>query len=87
MPSPTPLETLTKRGLVSDVAKTFDGLGWFSPSTTIAKVLMQRLWELKVDWDDSVPETFTPPGFNGGQNYTYSRRRKSHDATTRRSPM
>ena len=56
LPSPTPLETLTKRGLVSDVAKTFDALGWFSPSTIKAKILMQQLWELKVDWDDPVPD-------------------------------
>ena len=56
LPSPTPLETLTKRGLVSDVAKTFDALGWFSPSTIKTKILMQQLWELKVDWDDPVPD-------------------------------
>ena len=56
VPSPTPLETLTKRGLVSDVAKTFDVLGWFSPSTIKAKILMQQLWELKIGWDDPVPE-------------------------------
>ena len=55
VPSPTPLETLTKQGLVSDVAKTFDILGWFSP-TIKAKILMQQLWELKIDWDDPVPE-------------------------------
>ena len=56
VPSPAPLETLTKRGLVSDVAKTFDVMGWFSPSTIKAKILMQQLWEHKVDWDDPVPE-------------------------------
>ena len=56
VPSPTPHDTLTKRGLVSDVAKTFDALGWFSPSTIKAKILMQQLWKLKVDWDDPVPE-------------------------------
>ena len=44
-----------KHGLVSDMAKTFDALGWFSPSTIKAKILMQKLWELKVDWDDPVP--------------------------------
>ena len=55
-PSPTPLDMLTKRGLVSDVAKTFDALGWFSPSIIQAKILMQRLWELKIDWDDPVPD-------------------------------
>ena len=54
--SPPPQDTLTKRGLVSDVAKTFDALGWFSPSTIKAKILMQQLWELKVDWDDPVPD-------------------------------
>ena len=27
-----PLESMTKRGLVSEVAKTYDVLGWFSPS-------------------------------------------------------
>ena len=56
VPSPTPLEVLTKRGLVSDVAKTFDALGYFSPSTILAKILMQQLWELKIDWDDHIPE-------------------------------
>ena len=46
---------ITKRVLVSDVAKTFDILGWFSPSTIKVKMLLQQLWELKVDWDDPVP--------------------------------
>ena len=42
LPSPTTLETLTKRSLVSDVAKTFDALGWFSPSTIKARILLQQ---------------------------------------------
>ena len=46
---------ITKRMLVSDIAKTFDILGWFSPTTIKMKILLQRLWELKVDWDDPVP--------------------------------
>ncbi|XP_064386059.1 uncharacterized protein LOC135334711 [Halichondria panicea] len=53
--SPPPLESITKRGLLSDVAKTFDVLGWFSPSTIKVKILMQLLWECKIDWDDPVP--------------------------------
>lgn len=51
------LNNVTKRLLVSDVAKTFDVLGWFSPSTIKAKILLQRLWEQRVDWDDSVPSS------------------------------
>ena len=52
-----PIEGITKRILVSDVAKTFDVLGWFSPAIIKVKILLQQLWELKVDWDDHVPET------------------------------
>lgn len=50
-----PLEHVSKRFLVSVVAKTFDILGWFSPAMTKVKILLQQLWELKVDWDDTVP--------------------------------
>ena len=52
-----PLENLTKRLLVSDIAKTFDVLVWFAPTLIKAKILLQRLWEQKVDWDDPVPQT------------------------------
>ena len=51
-----PLTNVTKRLLVSDIAKTFDVLGWFSPAIVKVKILLQRLWELKVDWDDPVPQ-------------------------------
>ncbi len=51
-----PTSRLTKRELVSDVAKTFDVLGWFSPSTIKVKTLMQRLWEMRVGWDEPVPD-------------------------------
>ena len=49
------VDCVTKRILVSDAAKTFDVLGWFSPTIIKVKILMQRLWELKVDWDDKLP--------------------------------
>ena len=50
-----PLENITKRALVSDVAKVFDALGWYVPVTLKMKILLQRVWELKVSWDDIVP--------------------------------
>ena len=49
-------ERLTKRILTSDIAKIFDVLGWFSPTVVKAKILLQRLWEIKVQWDDLVPQ-------------------------------
>ena len=52
-PSENPV---TKRNLVSDVAKVFDALGLFSPVTVKMKIVLQRLWELKLDWDDPVPD-------------------------------
>lgn len=45
----------TKRKVSSIVAKIFDPLGWFSPATLPAKVLLQESWELKLDWDDVLP--------------------------------
>ena len=50
------LENMTKRTLVSDIARTFDVLGWFAPTIISMKILLQRLWESKVGWDDPVPE-------------------------------
>ena len=52
---------MTKRGIVSDVAKVFDPLGLFSPATVKMKVLLQHLWEIKLDWYDPVPEHLLEP--------------------------
>ena len=56
VPPPDPCR-VTKRALVSDIAKTFDVLGWFSPTIIKMKILLQKVWELKVDWDDSIPDS------------------------------
>ena len=39
--------------LISDVSKT-SPTSWFSPTIIKVKILFQRLWELKIDWDDPV---------------------------------
>ena len=46
---------LTQRSTLSDIAKTFDVLGWVSPAIIKSKIFLQRLWEEKVDWDDPIP--------------------------------
>ena len=48
-------DSTTKREIASDVAKTYDVLGWFSPSIIKSKILLQKLWECKIDWDETVP--------------------------------
>ena len=45
----------TKRGIAADVAKTFDAMGWIAPTTILMKMLQQKLWQLKISWDDDVP--------------------------------
>ena len=46
---------LTKRVLVSNIAKVFDVLGWFSPTIISMKILLQRVWESRLNWDEIVP--------------------------------
>ena len=48
---------VTKRNIVYDVAKVFDALDLFSPVTIKMKILFQCLWEMKISWDDLVPES------------------------------
>ncbi|XP_031781161.1 uncharacterized protein LOC103316074 [Nasonia vitripennis] len=48
----------TKRSILSNIARLFDPLGWLSPVTVTAKVLMQDLWIQKCDWDTPLPEDF-----------------------------
>ena len=52
---PPDSEHFTKRLLTSDIAKMFDVLEWFSPTVIKAKILLQKLWVHKIDWDDIVP--------------------------------
>ena len=41
----------TKRGVISDIARTFDILGWISPVVLVMKMLYRDLWLRKLDWD------------------------------------
>ena len=49
-----PHDNWTKRALASDIAKTYDVLGWFAPVIVKAKIILQHLWEEGLDWDDPV---------------------------------
>lgn len=46
---------LTKRSIVSQIARIFDPLGLIGPIITTAKVFMQQLWRSKVSWDEQIP--------------------------------
>lgn len=46
---------VTKRFILSEIAKLFDPLGLFGPIILRSKIIMQELWKLKIGWDESVP--------------------------------
>lgn len=50
-----PLETPTKRAVLSRIALIFDPLGLLGPITMVTKTIMQDLWRLKLNWDESLP--------------------------------
>ena len=45
----------TKRNILSISSRLFDPLGLLCPIVTKAKMLLQELWILKLDWDESIP--------------------------------
>lgn len=46
---------VTKRAILSEVARLFDPLGLVGLVITSGKILIQELWMLKIGWDDAVP--------------------------------
>ncbi|GJQ65267.1 hypothetical protein Trydic_g22045 [Trypoxylus dichotomus] len=54
----------TKRNLLSDISKIFDPLGLLSPVVVNAKLLIQKIWQLNLSWDDVVPESIKDSWLN-----------------------
>ncbi|XP_069358461.1 uncharacterized protein [Maniola hyperantus] len=46
---------VTKRKVVSDIAKLFDPMGWIAPAIVKAKIMIQRLWLAGIGWDEELP--------------------------------
>nr|XP_029724589.1 uncharacterized protein LOC115264714 [Aedes albopictus] len=50
------MDGITRRKLLSQLAKIFDPLGFFGPVITTAKLILREIGELQTDWDDPVPD-------------------------------
>ncbi|CAK9813845.1 hypothetical protein ANTPLA_LOCUS8006 [Anthophora plagiata] len=46
---------VTKRSISSEIAKIYDPLGLLGPVVIVAKLLLQQIWTMKIDWDESLP--------------------------------
>ncbi|GFV66317.1 uncharacterized protein TNCV_2737311 [Trichonephila clavipes] len=55
--SPSNCENLiaAKKSVISTIVRIFDPLGLIGPVITRAKILLQSLWQLKLDWNDLLP--------------------------------
>ncbi|XP_026467880.1 uncharacterized protein LOC113371474 [Ctenocephalides felis] len=45
----------TKRQLLSVIARIWDPLGFLTPIVVKIKVLLKKIWTLKIDWDEELP--------------------------------
>ena len=54
-PDDTPTPNLTKRQVLSKLATLFDPIGAFTAVLVKAKIAMQELWQLGLNWDQELP--------------------------------
>ena len=54
---PNHVQKMTKRMILSQVARIYDPIGFAAAFIVRTKIGMQRLWQLGLDWDDEVPLT------------------------------
>lgn len=50
-----PTAKITKRIMLSEVARLYDPVGFLSPVTIIGKIFIQKIWQENCGWDDPVP--------------------------------
>ncbi|XP_018316899.1 uncharacterized protein, partial [Mycetomoellerius zeteki] len=50
---------ISKRVILSTIAKIFDPLGLVAPVLITAKIFIQELWAIKLGWDDALPITLS----------------------------
>ena len=66
-----PEDGLTKRTLLSNIAKIDDALGWMSPAINMMKILLQHTGEAGIDWDNTVPNDLIETWACGNPNYPF----------------
>ena len=52
----TNITLLTKRDVLQTSSQIYDPLGWATPVTIKAKILLQCIWQSKLSWDEPLPK-------------------------------
>ncbi|KAL0829434.1 hypothetical protein ABMA28_004206 [Loxostege sticticalis] len=63
-------KNITKRNVLSAIAKTFDPLGWLAPAIITLKIFMQKLWLAGLDWDEELPQQLRDEWLTYLSNFT-----------------
>lgn len=63
--------TITKRFVMSNSFKIFDPLGILSPVIIQPKILLQKMWQQKLDWDEPVPREMRDDWLKFTENLEY----------------
>ena len=50
------LVSVTKRSVLSDIARLFDPCGFLSPITIMGRLIVQAAWEADLTWDEQLPQ-------------------------------
>ncbi|GFY07686.1 integrase catalytic domain-containing protein [Trichonephila clavipes] len=59
----------SKRDVLSEIARLYDPLGLIGPIVTKAKIFIQELWKIKLDWSEQLPPNAMEEWKNFYQNY------------------
>ncbi|XP_045447930.1 uncharacterized protein LOC123656267 isoform X1 [Melitaea cinxia] len=58
----------TKREILSFIGKIYDPLGLIGPIIVTAKLFMQSLWSLKINWDEAIPSSLLDKWYKFGES-------------------
>lgn len=53
---PEPKDLITKRQVLSEVARLYDPISWIAPVIVNAKILIQKLWKSGLGWDETLTD-------------------------------
>ncbi len=45
----------TKRKVLSEVSRVYDPMGFVAPAIMVFKIMLQKFWVMKLDWDSPLP--------------------------------